>query len=190
GPAGLVLPDLLGVVAALEVDRLRAPVLLLAADVVAPLEDEDPLAGGSQRIGQGSTARPAADDDDVVMRVCGHDTPTLILGRGYAKCTKRPDGRNRRRHGAYVAHGRRNRFGTDARRRHDPLARGADGGPRSRPVHGLRRSLRDLARVTWVAADAGHRRRLRSTPAHGCSDGSDGDGAGVLALGPALRRAH
>src|SRR2546422_5843303 len=54
-------PHLPGVVFPLQVDRLRAPVVLLARDVVAALYEQDALAGGGETIGQRSTPRPGPD---------------------------------------------------------------------------------------------------------------------------------
>ena len=56
-----------GVVLRLDVDRARVPVVLLARDVVAALENQDALARGRQAIGQRSAAGAGADDDDVVV---------------------------------------------------------------------------------------------------------------------------
>ena len=69
--AVLVLPHFLGVVLRLDVDRPRAPVVLLAADVVAALEQQDPLAGRGEVIGERAAARAGADDDHVVVRHAG-----------------------------------------------------------------------------------------------------------------------
>src|SRR6266516_367612 len=63
----LVPPLFLCAVAALEHDRLGVPVLLLAGNVDAALEQQDALAGGSEPVGQRAAARAGADDDDVIM---------------------------------------------------------------------------------------------------------------------------
>jgi hypothetical protein len=44
-----IVPGLLDVVAVLDLDGARVPVLLLARDVAAPLEEEDALARGARR---------------------------------------------------------------------------------------------------------------------------------------------
>src|SRR2546428_3527011 len=67
--AVLVAPGLLDVVAALGDDRVRVPVLLLAWDVIAPLEEEDALAGRREAVGEGPAPRARADDDHVVAVV-------------------------------------------------------------------------------------------------------------------------
>src|SRR6516225_348223 len=61
-----VVPDLLRLVAALDVHPARVPVGLLPGDEVAALEEEDALAGGGQGLGQRPAAGAGADDDDVV----------------------------------------------------------------------------------------------------------------------------
>src|SRR5262249_39045236 len=66
-------PYLLGAVLALEVDRPRAPVVLLAGDVVAPLEEQDALAGRRQAVGRCAPAGAGADDDHVEAARLVHD---------------------------------------------------------------------------------------------------------------------
>src|ERR1041385_593248 len=63
----LVPPLFLRAVAALEHDGLRIPVLLLAGNVVAALEQQDALARGSKPVRQRAAARAGADEDDVVV---------------------------------------------------------------------------------------------------------------------------
>ena len=46
--AVLVVPHFFGVIFRLDVDGARAPVVLLAPDVVAPLEQENPLPDGAR----------------------------------------------------------------------------------------------------------------------------------------------
>src|SRR5881409_562468 len=71
-------PYFLGVVFPLEVDRLRTPVVLLAWDVVAALEEQDALTGGGETMRQRSTPRPGPDDDDVeVLDDCHKILPKL-----------------------------------------------------------------------------------------------------------------
>ena len=72
--AVLVAPDFLRGVLAVDVDGLRAPVVLLAGDEVAALEHQDPLAGRGERPEQRPAAGARADDDDVVV-VAGHQRP-------------------------------------------------------------------------------------------------------------------
>ena len=66
-----IAPDFLGVVLAVLVDGLRAPVVFFARHVRSALNEQDGLAAGRQAIGQRSTARARADDDDVKVFV--HD---------------------------------------------------------------------------------------------------------------------
>src|SRR5438093_7724676 len=66
-----IAPDFLGVVLAVLVDGLRAPVVFFARHVRSALNEQDALAAGRQAIGQRSTARARADDDDVKVFV--HD---------------------------------------------------------------------------------------------------------------------
>ena len=47
--------------------RLRAPVLDLAAQPVAAFEQQDPGAGGRERVGQRAAAGAGTDDDEVVV---------------------------------------------------------------------------------------------------------------------------
>src|SRR3954452_7834650 len=70
-PSVAVLPLLLRMVFRVDVDRARAPVVLLAAHVVAALHDQDFLPGRREVVGQGAAAGAAADDDHVVMRHAG-----------------------------------------------------------------------------------------------------------------------
>src|SRR5438552_16345897 len=64
-----VVPGLLDVVAVLDLDGTRVPVLLLARDVAAPLEEEDALARGREAIGERPAPRAGPDDDHVVVVV-------------------------------------------------------------------------------------------------------------------------
>jgi len=57
GPAPAVQPLFVGAVAVLDEDRLGVPVLGLADNVFAPLEDQDRLAAGGQPLGQGGRRR-------------------------------------------------------------------------------------------------------------------------------------
>ena len=53
------------------------PVLDLARDVVAALEQQDALAGRRQLVGERAAAGAAADDDDVVVRIGCHCEPRV-----------------------------------------------------------------------------------------------------------------
>src|SRR5204862_5663149 len=64
-----VVPGLLDVVAVLDLDGARVPVLLLARHVAAPLEEEDALARGREAVGERPAPRAGADDDHVVVIV-------------------------------------------------------------------------------------------------------------------------
>src|ERR1043166_3150291 len=63
-----IAPHFLRVIPRLDVDRARTPVVLLAAHVVAALEQQDALPRRRQMVGQRSAAGAGADDDHVVMR--------------------------------------------------------------------------------------------------------------------------
>ncbi len=65
--AGLVVPALLGAIAMLDEHRLGVPVLGLARQVLAPLQDQNRLAGGRQPLGDGPAPRARADDHHVEM---------------------------------------------------------------------------------------------------------------------------
>ena len=67
GVAVLVDPLLAGEVALLEEHLLGVPVLGLARQVAAALEQQDALAGGGEAMCERAAARPRADDDDVVV---------------------------------------------------------------------------------------------------------------------------
>ena len=57
-------------VPAVDEHRLGLPVLRLARQEVAPLQQQDPLAGRGKGVGEGAASGPCPDDDDVV--VIGH----------------------------------------------------------------------------------------------------------------------
>ena len=59
-------PDLLGLVATLQIHGGGVPVLLLAPDVVAALEQQDALPRGSEIVDQRPPAGPGPDHDHVV----------------------------------------------------------------------------------------------------------------------------
>ena len=72
GLAGGSVGPLPGVgVALVQPDGLGVPVLHLARHEAAALQQQHPLPGGGERVGQGAAAGSRADDDDVV--VVGHD---------------------------------------------------------------------------------------------------------------------
>src|SRR5439155_2124506 len=77
-----VVPVLLDVVAVLDLDGARVPVLLLARDVAAPLEEEDALARGREAIGERPAPRAGADDDHVVVIVRHGPLPQVVAREG------------------------------------------------------------------------------------------------------------
>jgi hypothetical protein len=76
----LVAPLLVGRVLPLEKDGRRVPVVTLAGEVAAPLEEQDALARGRQLPRESPPAGAAADDDDVVVLGCRHDGPPIGPG--------------------------------------------------------------------------------------------------------------
>jgi hypothetical protein len=66
-------PHLLCLVFTLHVDGTRVPVVLLARDVVAALEQENALAAGRELPSERAAAGAAADDDHVVVVVGRHE---------------------------------------------------------------------------------------------------------------------
>src|SRR5206468_6248496 len=104
----LVVAECLGVAAAPQIPRFRAPVLLRAAQVVAALQEQDSLARRGQRVGQRPAARARADDDRVVVRPVLRSrhgvSPRRVLRRctgvGYSGCANNspwPSGSRSRR---------------------------------------------------------------------------------------------
>jgi hypothetical protein len=77
--AALVVPGLLGNVAVLDEDLVRVPVLDLAGQPAASLEDQDPLPRRRQVPGEGAAAGAAADDDDVEVQVRAHPPPPAVV---------------------------------------------------------------------------------------------------------------
>src|SRR6476469_8105862 len=71
GVAVRIRPGLVGRVLAVDEDRVGVPVVTLTGEVVASLEQQDPLAGRRQLPGERAAARATADDDDVVV-LFGH----------------------------------------------------------------------------------------------------------------------
>jgi hypothetical protein len=63
----LVLPDLGGVIAIVEKDFLRAPVLLFTWEESPSLQDQDTLARMREAVGDCSSTGSGADDDEVVL---------------------------------------------------------------------------------------------------------------------------
>src|SRR5215470_14587306 len=65
--AGLVSPNLLRLIFALNVYGPWTPVVLLPRDIIATFEEQDSLTQGSERVRKGSPAGAGADDDDVEL---------------------------------------------------------------------------------------------------------------------------
>jgi hypothetical protein len=84
--AVLVDPTLLRDVAIVAEDLLRIPVLGLARQVAAALEEEDALAGRGQPVGERAAAGAGSDDDHVV--VLGH-VESSLLRRGRSGMSRR-----------------------------------------------------------------------------------------------------
>src|SRR5215813_3377784 len=80
-PALRVQPDFLRVVAGLEIDLPRVPVLPLARHEAAALEHENALACRRERVEQRAPAGPRPDDDHVVRRCHGTSRVTRTAGR-------------------------------------------------------------------------------------------------------------
>src|SRR5881628_3445247 len=57
-------PRLLCLVFALNIHRLRIPVVLFTGNVIAAFDDEDTFTRGGERIRECATARSGSDDDD------------------------------------------------------------------------------------------------------------------------------
>src|SRR5215208_7178359 len=68
-----IAPRLSGVVPGVEVDGARAPVVLLARYVIAPLEEQDLFTGGREFVCERAAPRARADNDYVVVVVVRHD---------------------------------------------------------------------------------------------------------------------
>jgi hypothetical protein len=71
----LVVPGLVRLVLVLDEDGVRVPVVRLAGQVVAALEEEDALPRRRQSVRERSPSRAGADDDDVVVIV--HAVPPV-----------------------------------------------------------------------------------------------------------------
>src|SRR5437773_4466562 len=71
GLAVAIAPHLRRCVTAVQIDRLGVPVLLLPRNEAAPLEDEDALARGRQRVKERASAGSGPDDDHVVVGAHG-----------------------------------------------------------------------------------------------------------------------
>src|SRR5262249_48595595 len=76
--AVFVFPKLFGVVLRFDVDGLRVPVVALARDVIAALQDQDLLPGGSQVVGECTSTSSRSDNDDVVV-LSHRRSPLLVL---------------------------------------------------------------------------------------------------------------
>ena len=79
-PAVSVVPGLGRYVAVLHEHGRRIPVLRLALEPVAALENQDALSRGRELSGKRAAARAAADDDDVeaLVHACSRYSPTLL----------------------------------------------------------------------------------------------------------------
>src|SRR3954469_24160346 len=82
GLAALVVPGIRRHVAVLDEDLFGVPVLDLARQPVATLEDQDPLARRREMTGERPTACAAADDNHVVWSGLGHRYPLLDRSDG------------------------------------------------------------------------------------------------------------
>jgi len=65
-PTLRILPGLVGRVLAVEEDASAVPVVTFAREPVSALDQQDPLAGGSQGMREGPASGTGSDDDDVV----------------------------------------------------------------------------------------------------------------------------
>src|SRR5471032_1294606 len=97
GFAVLVVPGFLGLVFGLHEDGFWIPVVLLAAQKVAALDEEDALAAGRQAVRQRAATGAAADDDDVVVALS-----RTVLCHGVAWSGERWGGRWRSRLGTWM----------------------------------------------------------------------------------------
>ncbi len=77
-------PGLLGHVSRFHEDFGSIPVLALARQIIATLQEQDALARGSESVSERSTPRPAADDDDVVV-IHGTGPSRLLRARCFAR---------------------------------------------------------------------------------------------------------
>jgi hypothetical protein len=62
-----VVPGFLRLVFRVHEDRERIPILAFPRQIIAALEEEDALAGGSEPMRERAPARAAANDDEIVM---------------------------------------------------------------------------------------------------------------------------
>src|SRR5207244_12499858 len=62
----LIEPGLFGVVMGVHVDDLGIPVRFLTRNIVATFENQDPLTGRGQVVGERSATRPGSNDDYVI----------------------------------------------------------------------------------------------------------------------------
>ena len=82
-------PELRRPVLALDEHGGGVPVVALARQVVAAFEQQDPLAGGGDAVGERAAAGPRADHDHVVMLVFGH-SDSLGCSSGQPPSCRRP----------------------------------------------------------------------------------------------------
>src|SRR6266545_3057583 len=81
-----IAPGFFGVVLSIEVDGARAPIVLLARDVIAPFKQKNLLTGGRELVSQRAAARACADNDYVVVVVVRHDPLRLLTKLMEAHC--------------------------------------------------------------------------------------------------------
>ena len=62
-------PGFVGLIHAVDKDGLRTPILLASRQIVAPLQDQNPLSGGRQTTGKRGAARPTANYNEIIMIV-------------------------------------------------------------------------------------------------------------------------
>src|SRR5947209_6904129 len=81
--AVLVVPELRRAVLPANENLGGAPVVALSRQVVASLEEEDPLSCRREPVGEGATPRSGPDDDDVEVLTGGHSGLSgRVLGVG------------------------------------------------------------------------------------------------------------
>jgi hypothetical protein len=83
-PAVAVVPGLGGDIAVLHEHRRRIPVLRLALEPIAALENQDALSRGRELSGERAAACAAADDDDVkaLVHACSISEKSSLFRRG------------------------------------------------------------------------------------------------------------
>src|SRR5581483_252421 len=81
--AVLVVPNFFRLVFAFEVYGARAPVVLLARDVIAAFEQQNFFPARRQLVRQRSAARAASDNDNVVVIIHSHDRTPYIWASAF-----------------------------------------------------------------------------------------------------------